>query len=430
MDTGQHKTRALLLPGSVHLFCTSFSGKTSLRIQAICGSLLSPEAVNSLTRHVRNCRKVSLGQESVPLPTQLITSPYRSSRDTTHLSLMAVVAFHIQFQVVHLFCTSFSGKTSLRIQAICGSLLSPEAVNSLTRHVRNCRKVSLGQESVPLPTQLITSPYRSSRDTTHLSLMAVVAFHIQFQVVHLFCTSFSGKTSLRIQAICGSLLSPEAVNSLTRHVRNCRKVSLGQESVPLPTQLITSPYRSSRDTTHLSLMAVVAFHIQFQVVHLFCTSFSGKTSLRIQAICGSLLSPEAVNSLTRHVRNCRKTSRWRVLLHAVGQFEVCPAHLTVEPNCEAAGPRLLAEFTGRCHLVKKASPYLLNSSRPPTVAHVTPRTSRLWPSSPFTSSFRREALTLAATWMYPENTMLSERSQTHKDTQGVTPLRRNFKNSL
>ena len=34
---------------------------------------------------------------------------------------------------------------------------------------------------------------------------------------------------------------------------------------------------------------------------------------------------------------------------------------------------------------------------------------------------RCEALTIAATWMHPENTMLSERSQTQKDTQGVTP---------
>ena len=41
---------------------------------------------------------------------------------------------------------------------------------------------------------------------------------------------------------------------------------------------------------------------------------------------------------------------------------------------------------------------------------------------------RCEALTLAATWMHPENTMLSERSQTQKDTQGVTPLRGNVQN--
>ena len=31
---------------------------------------------------------------------------------------------------------------------------------------------------------------------------------------------------------------------------------------------------------------------------------------------------------------------------------------------------------------------------------------------------RRKALTLATMWMDPENTMLSERSQTQKDTQG------------
>ena len=35
---------------------------------------------------------------------------------------------------------------------------------------------------------------------------------------------------------------------------------------------------------------------------------------------------------------------------------------------------------------------------------------------------RREALTLTTKWMDPENTMLSERSQTQKDTQGVIPL--------
>ena len=41
------------------------------------------------------------------------------------------------------------------------------------------------------------------------------------------------------------------------------------------------------------------------------------------------------------------------------------------------------------------------------------------------ATLRCEALTLAATWMHPENTMLSGRSQTQKDTQGVTPLRGN-----
>ena len=35
---------------------------------------------------------------------------------------------------------------------------------------------------------------------------------------------------------------------------------------------------------------------------------------------------------------------------------------------------------------------------------------------------RGEALTLATTWMDPENTMLSDRSQTQKDTQCVIPL--------
>ncbi|KAM9043515.1 DNA (cytosine-5)-methyltransferase 1-like isoform 2-T2 [Megaptera novaeangliae] len=44
------------------------------------------------------------------------------------------------------------------------------------------------------------------------------------------------------------------------------------------------------------------------------------------------------------------------------------------------------------------------------------------------SAQRGEALTLAATCMDPENTMLSERSQTQKDTQGVTPLRANVQN--
>ena len=41
---------------------------------------------------------------------------------------------------------------------------------------------------------------------------------------------------------------------------------------------------------------------------------------------------------------------------------------------------------------------------------------------------RCEAPTLAAMWMHHENTMLSERSQTQKDTQGVTPLRGNVQN--
>ncbi|XP_032483628.1 uncharacterized protein LOC116751613 [Phocoena sinus] len=41
---------------------------------------------------------------------------------------------------------------------------------------------------------------------------------------------------------------------------------------------------------------------------------------------------------------------------------------------------------------------------------------------------RREALTLATTWTDLENTMLSERSQTQKDTQGVTPLMGNVQN--
>ena len=39
-----------------------------------------------------------------------------------------------------------------------------------------------------------------------------------------------------------------------------------------------------------------------------------------------------------------------------------------------------------------------------------------------------EALTLATTWMDPENTMLSERSQTQKDTQRVIPLMGNVQN--
>ena len=41
---------------------------------------------------------------------------------------------------------------------------------------------------------------------------------------------------------------------------------------------------------------------------------------------------------------------------------------------------------------------------------------------------RCEDLTLAATWMHSEHTMHSERSQTQKDTQGVTPLRGNVEN--
>ena len=40
---------------------------------------------------------------------------------------------------------------------------------------------------------------------------------------------------------------------------------------------------------------------------------------------------------------------------------------------------------------------------------------------------RREALTLATTWTDPENTMLSERSQT-QDTQRVIPLMGNVQN--
>ena len=41
---------------------------------------------------------------------------------------------------------------------------------------------------------------------------------------------------------------------------------------------------------------------------------------------------------------------------------------------------------------------------------------------------RRKAPTLATTWMDPENTMLSERSQTQKDTQCVIPLMGNVQN--
>ena len=41
---------------------------------------------------------------------------------------------------------------------------------------------------------------------------------------------------------------------------------------------------------------------------------------------------------------------------------------------------------------------------------------------------RGEALTLVTTYMDPENTMLSERSQTQKDTQGVIPLMGNVQN--
>ena len=40
----------------------------------------------------------------------------------------------------------------------------------------------------------------------------------------------------------------------------------------------------------------------------------------------------------------------------------------------------------------------------------------------------REALTLATTWTDLENTMISERSQTQKDTQGVIPLMGNIQN--
>ena len=41
---------------------------------------------------------------------------------------------------------------------------------------------------------------------------------------------------------------------------------------------------------------------------------------------------------------------------------------------------------------------------------------------------RREALTLATVWTDPENTMLRERSQTRKDTQGVIPRMGNVQN--
>ena len=41
---------------------------------------------------------------------------------------------------------------------------------------------------------------------------------------------------------------------------------------------------------------------------------------------------------------------------------------------------------------------------------------------------RGEALTLATTWTDPQTTMLSERSQTQKDIQGVIPLMGNVQN--
>ena len=41
---------------------------------------------------------------------------------------------------------------------------------------------------------------------------------------------------------------------------------------------------------------------------------------------------------------------------------------------------------------------------------------------------RYEALTFAATWMHPENTMLSGRIHTQKDTQGEKPMRGNVQN--
>ena len=41
---------------------------------------------------------------------------------------------------------------------------------------------------------------------------------------------------------------------------------------------------------------------------------------------------------------------------------------------------------------------------------------------------RGEALTLATTWMDPENAMLSERSQMQKDTRCVIPLMGNVQN--
>ena len=41
---------------------------------------------------------------------------------------------------------------------------------------------------------------------------------------------------------------------------------------------------------------------------------------------------------------------------------------------------------------------------------------------------RGAALTLTTIWTDPENTMLSERSQTQKDTQGVIPLMGNIQN--
>ena len=119
-----------------------------------------------------------------------------------------------------------------------------------------------------------------------------------------------------------------------------------------------------------------------------------------------------------------------------------------QPGCTRVGQPGLDEFlqqalgddVARAPLRQAAVPGLHRArrSRPQNLPsgshhHLSPETqatclsfhlSFFWPST----TQRCEALTVTATWMHPENTMLSGRSQTQKDTQGVTPLKGNVQN--
>ena len=88
----------------------------------------------------------------------------------------------------------------------------------------------------------------------------------------------------------------------------------------------------------------------------------------------------------------------------------------------AAAPGLHRAWRSRLHSLPSGSHHRLSPESQATCLSF--RLSFFRPSA----TQRCEALTLAATWMHPENTMLSERSQTQKDTQGVTPLRGNVRN--
>ena len=144
----------------------------------------------------------------------------------------------------------------------------------------------------------------------------------------------------------------------------------------------------------------------------------------------SKVSPRATVQPVRTSLSGRRVDR-RKIERALGPAPRCPGWepfvgkslgLAEPPLRLAAAPGSRAACRSRAPSLDSGSHHqLLPDSQATSFAF---RFSLFRPSA----TQRCEALTLTATWIHPENTMLSGRTHTPKETQGVNPLKGNVQN--